>query len=243
MAKNPVFPLYYNDIDRSTRDWSDEEFGAYMRLLMHQWDKGSLPKDYQRLTRIATSLSTTWDMLKDKFPQDGEVLKNRVLEDIRTKYLKHREKQKSNIEKRYQTSTKHTTKKIPLEDEYEIEKENIVFNKNSLSPKMVEVFKSNYPLYPVDEKEDFTSCLQIAYKIAKQNGWQKESVLNGNFPQTIEIWEKIVEFSTSDNWFSTRAISDFNREFQRLFQKINSTGTKNNQKTRVVGRDHPTDKL
>lgn len=126
MAKNPVFPLYYNDLDRSTRDWTDEEYGAYVRLLVHQWDKGHLPKDYQRLTRIATSLDTNWGMLKDKFPENGIGLKNVVLEQIRHKLLKHKEKQKNNVEKRYQTSTKVYTKNLPLENEYE--KENNVFN-------------------------------------------------------------------------------------------------------------------
>lgn len=128
MAKDPVFPLYYNDIDRSTKTWTDEEFGAYMRLLMEQWDKGGLPKDYQRLTRIATSLDTTWPLLKDKFVEVDGQLKNLVLEEHRDKRLKHKQKQKENIQKRYQKSTKN----IPLEDENEIENElGIEFKLNS----------------------------------------------------------------------------------------------------------------
>lgn len=131
MAKNPVFPLYYNDILGSCKTWSDEEFGAYMRLLIEQWDNGSLPKDYQRLTRIATSLSTTWSMLKSKFEETEDGLKNKKLELVRDKILKHKEKQRENISKRYQTSTKTDTKVIPLETEDE--KENsirgiVVFN-------------------------------------------------------------------------------------------------------------------
>ena len=104
------------------------------------------------------------------------------------------------------------------------------YNPNSLSPKMVEVFKTSYPYYPVDEKEDFTSCLQIAYKIAKQKGWQKDSVLNGNMPQTLEAWEKIVSFSTTDKWYATRSISDFNREFQRIVQGMVQSGKKETTK-------------
>lgn len=128
MAKDPIFPLYYNDIDRSTKTWTDEEFGAYMRLLMEQWDKGGLPKDYQRLTRIATSLQTTWPLLKDKFVEVDGQLKNLVLEGHREKRLKHKQKQKENIQKRYQKPTKN----IPLEDEYENENElGIDFKLNS----------------------------------------------------------------------------------------------------------------
>lgn len=121
MAKDPVFPLYYNDIDRSTKTWTDEEFGAYMRLLMEQWDKGGLPKDYQRLTRIATSLNTNWALLKDKFIEVDGMLKNPTLEEHRQKRLKHKQKQKENIQKRYQKPTK----TLPLENENEIENEKL----------------------------------------------------------------------------------------------------------------------
>lgn len=124
MAKDPVFPLYYNDIDRSTKTWTDEEFGAYMRLLMEQWDKGYLPNDYQRLTRIATSLDRNWSLLKDKFPASDGVLKNPVLEAHREKRAKHKEKQRENINKRYQKSTKN----LPLEKENEIENEKLKSN-------------------------------------------------------------------------------------------------------------------
>lgn len=124
MAKDPVFPLYYNDIDRSTKTWTDEEFGAYMRLLMEQWDKGYLPNDYQRLTRIATSLDKNWSLLKDKFPAIDGVLKNPVLEAHRDKRAKHKQKQKENIQKRYQKSTKN----LPLEEENEIENEKLNLN-------------------------------------------------------------------------------------------------------------------
>lgn len=125
MAKDPILPLYYNDLDRSTRDWTDEELGAYVRLLMHQWDKGSLPNDYQRLTRIATSLSTTWPTVKEKFVEKNGGLINERMEEIRNKreVFKHRQREK--VLKRYQTSTEHTTKlpteKLPIEIENEIE--------------------------------------------------------------------------------------------------------------------------
>lgn len=123
MAKDPVLPLYYNDLTTSTQDWTDEEFGAYVRLLIHQWRQGGLPKDYQRLTRIATSLNTNWPLLKEKFQEVDGFLKNPVMEEIRIKRDKHKEKQRENVLKRYQKSTKQPTKKLPLEEEIENEKE------------------------------------------------------------------------------------------------------------------------
>lgn len=128
MAKDPVLPLYYNDLTTSTQDWTDEEFGAYVRLLIHQWRQGGLPKDYQRLTRIATSLNTNWPLLKEKFQEVDGLLKNPVMEEIRLKRDKHKEKQRENVLKRYQKSTKQPTKKLPLEKEKEIENENEIEN-------------------------------------------------------------------------------------------------------------------
>lgn len=135
MSKNPVLPLYYNDINSSTEHWSDEEFGAYMRLLIHQWDKGGLPDDSTRLKRIASTVRKHWKLLKDKFKKDPDgQLRNPRMEEIRINRNKFLEKQAENIRKRYQTSTKDTTKVVTkpptntatktLPLEAEIEKEN-----------------------------------------------------------------------------------------------------------------------
>lgn len=91
-----------------------------------------------------------------------------------------------------------------------------------LCPAMVDIFKDCYPDYPEDKEQDFSACLQIAYKIAKAKDWKKETVLNGKLKETLAFWSSIVDFSKSDIWFSTRAISDFNKEFQRLIQKMNN---------------------
>ena len=96
----------------------------------------------------------------------------------------------------------------------------VLFDKNSLTPKMVEVFKKHYPYYPVDEKSDFQACLQIAYLIAKQKKWSRESVLTENLQNVLDAWDKIVQFSTTDKWYSTRSISDFQREFQRIVESM-----------------------
>lgn len=127
MAKNPVLPLYYNDIVGSTKTWTDEEFGAYMRLLIEQWDKGGLPKDSQRLARLITSMDATWPMIKDKFEEIDGMLKNKRMEEVREEKARHAKKQKENAEKRYQNPAKYIAKVVakhmPLEGEGEGEGE------------------------------------------------------------------------------------------------------------------------
>lgn len=121
-------------------------------------------------------------------------------------------------------------KDIVIENEAHEEKD--IFRLNGfkgvgLAPDMLKAFKTVYPFYPVDEQQDLTACLQIAYKIAKQKGWQKDSVLKENLKDTLDAWDKIISFSTNDKWYATRSISDFNREFQRIVQ-----GMTQNKKTK-----------
>lgn len=94
-----------------------------------------------------------------------------------------------------------------------------------LCPEMIKVFKEFYPDYPEEVQIDAPNCLQIAYKIAKAKQWSKESVTNGKMKDTLLSWRAIVAFSKSDSWFSGRAISDFNKEYQRLIQKMVNNGT------------------
>lgn len=64
MAKDPVLPLYYNDLTSSTQDWTDEEFGAFVRLLIYQWDKGALPSCVEELKKISPSLISTFSHIE-----------------------------------------------------------------------------------------------------------------------------------------------------------------------------------
>lgn len=95
-------------------------------------------------------------------------------------------------------------------------------SENLLGPRMVKVFKTAYPEYPVEQETDFTACLKIAYKIAKQNGWKKEAVTNGKLEDAVRIWTDIVIFSKTDSWLNTRCITDFEKEYQRIIQKMNN---------------------
>jgi hypothetical protein len=132
--------------------------------------------------------------------------------------------------KRGQEGVNDTPKDKEHDKDKEIHKEeNIDFRKIGLVPEMMKILKSSYPFYAEDEINDYPACLAIAYKIAKQKGWMKESVVNGNMDETLMAWHKIVEFSTSDKWYATRSVSDFNKEFQRIVQGMvqkNKTPTK-----------------
>lgn len=226
MAKDPAFLFYYQDFLVGTDDFTNEEVGAYIRCLCIQAAKGGISDKHMKNICKSHDLDK---LIKSKFifSETDKVYRNLRLQE---EMEKRKNYSKSRATNRL-GKTKEKKEEITYVAHMENENENsIVFNQNSISPQMVKIFKSTYPYYPVDEKADFTSCLQIAYKIAKEKGWQKETVLNGNMPATLEAWEKIVSFSTTDKWYSTRSISDFNREFQRMVQGMVQSSKVGSQK-------------
>lgn len=85
MAKGDFyFPLHYQKLLTSTIGWKDDEFGAYVRLLISQFDKGSIPNDLKELARVAPSIKKNWKRISEKFIEDGEGnLKNIFMDEIR----------------------------------------------------------------------------------------------------------------------------------------------------------------
>lgn len=91
-----ILPLFYKNLNDSTSAWTDEEFGAYMRLLIYQWSNGEIPKEFPRLNRIAESSERNWGILSKKFKDSGNGLKNAIMEEIRIENDKFKEKQSKN---------------------------------------------------------------------------------------------------------------------------------------------------
>lgn len=102
-----------------------------------------------------------------------------------------------------------------------------------IGPQMVQIFKNSFPEYPVDQMLDFGACLEIAYKIAGAKNLSKEQVVNGKQGDIVSEWKKMVDFIKSNKWYSTRSISEINKQFQGLIQSIkngtSSNGTNQNQ--------------
>jgi uncharacterized protein YdaU (DUF1376 family) len=236
MAKDPILPLYYNDLDRSTRDWTDEEFGAYVRLLMHQWDKGSLPNDYQRLTRIATSLGTTWETIRKKFVEKNGELINERMEDIRLKREGFKQKQREKVLKRYQTSTElpteHPTKKLPTESEIEIENEKEIEKKGGVEenekfivPQMLAVWKNNKKDYPEDRNKDSPALQAIAKFICDSTNMPYNARDGGVQLKILENWEELSRFISKDRFFKAYSLMQVEKHIQAIIQKMKN-GTK-----------------
>lgn len=75
------FPFFLRDFDEGTREMTNEEVGAYLRLLYYQWHYGSIPADRERASKITGERfgDTTWSMLLKKFVPDASVPEDRLV--------------------------------------------------------------------------------------------------------------------------------------------------------------------
>ena len=90
MAEMPWFPLYAADFMMDTATWTDEEVGAYFRLLCHQWINGSVPSQHERLALLVSApmqrFADLWAQIGPKFREaGGGRLQNARLERERRK--------------------------------------------------------------------------------------------------------------------------------------------------------------
>lgn len=78
------FKFYYRNFLISTNRWTDEQVGAYLRLLIHQFDKDGLPSEDQDLKIMITSFKKSWPVVSKKFKKgpDG-LLRNDFMKGIR----------------------------------------------------------------------------------------------------------------------------------------------------------------
>lgn len=92
------FNFFYQRILTSCKGWKDDEFGAYVKLLIHQFDTGFIPDDPDELERIITTYKKNWARLAKKFKpgtNPGELI-NQFMDEVRDKALKKLEKNGEN---------------------------------------------------------------------------------------------------------------------------------------------------
>src|SRR4030095_5113747 len=102
----PAFQFYAGDFLVSTTTFSNEEVGAYIRLLSHQWVNGSVPDDLRALAQILhTSSCVTqriWQKISPKFSRGTDkLLRNPRLEEVRQKHYEFIELQAAKPHKRW----------------------------------------------------------------------------------------------------------------------------------------------
>lgn len=97
MGKDPAFLFYPNDYIGGTMGMSFEEKGAYVELLIMQFNRGHMTEHM-----IVQTVGQIWAHLKDKFSVDEDGLYyNKRLDEEKEKRRQHSEKQRENVMKRW----------------------------------------------------------------------------------------------------------------------------------------------
>ncbi len=89
MAKPPFFPFYYQDFLTGTRFFDNAQTGAYLRLLLDQWDLGALQEKHFDLRMNGMSLANRQEVASKfrSFRIKGELyFQNERMENTR-KYV------------------------------------------------------------------------------------------------------------------------------------------------------------
>lgn len=99
--KPPAFQLYAADFYMDTAGWTPTQVGAYLRLLLHEWINGPLPKKISALARIAgcdpRNMQKMWsaELSKKFITDDANMYINLRLERTREEQAEYRENQRS----------------------------------------------------------------------------------------------------------------------------------------------------
>jgi hypothetical protein len=249
MAKDPAFLFYPGDYLRDTQCLNEQAQVAYDRIMCEHMR--NISSDMNNIGITQDKLNFFTKRMDESVKSDllHVLKKNGNLFQIEWVALSICNR-KTYSDGRAKNRTKKNEEHVLSHDKH-MENENEIINEivnytqeggmgeTQLCPEMIKIFKDVYPEYPEDEKIDPSHCLQIAYKIANAKKWTKESVTNGKMNDTLLSWRAIVVFSKSDSWFSGRAISDFNKEYQRLIQKMVNNGTHKP----IAGKDNITPQI
>lgn len=235
MAKDPAILWYYADYLNGTEHMSFEEQGAYMRLMCKQADKGHLSIEFIQLV-LGKYFKKLWPAIQAKFQTDdnGNYFQHRVESEKvkRENYIKRQSengKKKGSIEK---PPLNHGSAMAQPEGSIRVENRNEESNEGDslkgdflpvgLVPQMLNEFLKRFPKYPQDKEIDFAALLDMSYKIGQTMGFEKAHTISGGSDQVLKRWIEIVDFIRANSWYSSKAISFLNKDFQGIIQGMES---------------------
>lgn len=86
------FPIYWQRFIIGTLEMNAEEIGAYILLIIHQWDKGFVPEDHKELKRISKVSVRKLEKVLQKFEKIDGKYYNDTVEIIRIEQTEKHEK-------------------------------------------------------------------------------------------------------------------------------------------------------
>jgi uncharacterized protein YdaU (DUF1376 family) len=219
MAKDPAFLFYPGDWLGGTMGMTLEQKGAYLELLILQFNNGKFTKAQAKQV-LSICFDVAWPMLELKFSTDGNFFWNQRLgEEIekRKNYTNSRR-----INALSSKDKKHMHKHMENENENENESKKVngnIFGKSEnllLIPEMYQIFKTHNPNYPGSTEKDYKPLYSLATYFCEQGG------LSGS-PDThrskiIEAWEPLCKIIKADKFYSQKSLSTISNHIQEILQ-------------------------
>lgn len=106
----PAYQFYGSDFEQDTAAMSNEEVGAYVRLLNFQWKKVAVPCDIERMAKICRTtparMRRLWPALEEHFEPSPNGLQNPRMERIRSGQAEFRDHMKELSARGVETRTR-----------------------------------------------------------------------------------------------------------------------------------------
>ena len=139
MAKDPAFLFYPNDYLGGTMGMTFEEKGAYIELLMLQFNRGHMTEHM-----IGQTVGQLWGQIKDKFIQDEQGLYyNARLQEEQIKRAKFTESRRNNKEGKNQYTKNKPIKRGHMTSHMENENVNENIDSKLLIDTCIEIAKKD----------------------------------------------------------------------------------------------------
>jgi uncharacterized protein YdaU (DUF1376 family) len=190
MAKDPAFLFYPGDYVSGTMGMTFEEKGAYVDLLMLQFNRG-----HMTLHMIQHTVGHLWDQIKSKFKQDEDGL----WYNVRLDFEKERRKNFTKSRRNNLSSTNKANKKEPhmkqhmnshMSEHMENENinENIIINENKTKIKkaLIPNFDEFLEYAKTKEPNVDSSDLKLKYDSWLESDW---SINRSGKYQKIVYWK------------------------------------------------------
>lgn len=233
MSKDPAFLFYPGDWMGGTMTFSRSHKGAYMDLLMAQYNNGHMSIEDIKIV-LGDDFEKMWELkLKSKFTQDcNGLFFNKKLEEVIEKRKLFTESRRKNLESK--KSHKKTRKGKHMDVHMENEDEDEDLNKDESEKSLHTVLRNEFEKFYLKNKgieyyftaKDAGNLTQIINKIKKIGKTEDNAIIQN-------IWITILQ-RNEDKWVNDNlSISNVNSKFNEIIAKIKGSAD-NYDKDRIM---------
>jgi len=236
MTKDPAFLFYPNDYLGGTLGMTFEEKGAYIELLMLQFNRGHMTSHM-----VGQTVGQIWVNIQDKFKVDPKGLfYNERLEMEQEKRKTFTGSRKNNLLGKNQ-HTKNDKKRGHMTSHMENENENVnenrikdenLLNNNSLISVVCRNWYNKFPTYTKDQDQDYKAVNNIVQFMVRQHSIVD---INSNTDRALIIttMEQIAAEVEKAPFWANKPLKSIANNIQEFYNNIkNPKNVKNNGFTR-----------